>query len=146
MDRFWHQLDAAQVQADIAPECFVMVARDVNDASAVLRLLEHAADYVVVSRRPVPSFAQLPPIDDIADKVERLAIDRLEEIEQQLRIAAGSAQMRVGDPHSSDTDPGAVRLEVDGLLYPGWRDTLVQGFSARLSFGSWYRDHRFPPL
>ena len=49
------EFDAAQIQPDIVAKRLVMVARDINDACAVLRLLEHAAHYVIVPRRPVPA-------------------------------------------------------------------------------------------
>src|SRR5690242_2694932 len=60
VDRLVDELDAAEVEADIAAERFVMVAGHVDDSGAVLGLLQHAADDVVVPRRPVPALPQLP--------------------------------------------------------------------------------------
>ena len=96
------QLDAAEVQSGIIAEGLVMIARDVDDPRSVLRLLEHAADDVVVAWRPVPAFAELPAVDDVADQVERLAIGRFEEIEQQLGLATARPKVRVRNPDCPD--------------------------------------------
>ena len=99
------------------------VGEPVTDARSVLGLLEHAADHVVVSRRPVPALAELPAVDDIADQEQRFAIGRFQEIEQQFGFAAGGAEMRVGNPDRAKSEPGASRLEMCRLLNPlcNWR-------------------------
>ena len=53
-------------------EHLVMVARDVGDGGAGLRLLQDEADDLVVRRVPIPGFPQPPTVDDVADEIERL--------------------------------------------------------------------------
>ena len=52
-----------------------MIAGDVDDARAVLRLAEDRADDVVVRLRPEERLLQAPQIDDVADQVERVGLD-----------------------------------------------------------------------
>ena len=77
---------------------FVMVARNIDHAGAALGLLENAADHVVVAGRPMPSLAQLPSVDDVANKIKRLAIGRAQEINQNFRRAARRSEMHLADP------------------------------------------------
>ena len=121
VNRFRQQLDAAEVQTHIVTEDFVVIARHIDDAGAVLGLLEHTAHHVVVSRRPVPAFAQLPAVDDVADEVERLAFCRLQEVEQHLSLAARCPQMRVGYPDRAIGEGGPGAFEMYGFFNPGRR-------------------------
>jgi hypothetical protein len=118
VDRLVGKFDAAEIEPDIIAERFVMVARHIDDARPVLGFLENAAHHVVMTRRPVPALAQLPAVDDVADQIEGLAIDRFQEIEQQLGIAAGGAEVGVGDPHGAHCEQRAVPLEMVRLLDP----------------------------
>src|SRR5205085_2516931 len=43
----------------------------------------------------------LPPVDDVADEKEVLALDMLEEVEQRMRLATGRPEMQVRDPHAA---------------------------------------------
>jgi hypothetical protein len=118
VNRLGHQLDAAEIEPDITAEGLVMVAGYVDDARAVLCLFEDAAHDIVVARRPVPALPQLPAVDDVPDQVERLAIDRFQEVEQQLGVAARGSEMRVGDPCRAHGEPRPMWLEMDGLFDP----------------------------
>ena len=108
------QLDPAEVEADEVAKRLIMIAGQIDYARAVLGFLKDAADDVVVSRRPVPAFAQLPPVDDVADQIQGLAVDCLEEIEQQLGLAASGAEMGVGNEGGAHGEDRPVRLEVHG--------------------------------
>lgn len=91
-------LHAAEVEADVFPQHFIVVAGDVNDPRALLGHLQYAAGHVVVQRRPVPAALQPPAVDDVADEIKRVAAHGLQKIQQQRRVAAGGAEVGVGDP------------------------------------------------
>src|SRR3546814_1294110 len=46
-------------------------------------------------------FLEPPAVDDVADQIERLAIDVVEEVDQQIGIAAAGAEVDVADPHGA---------------------------------------------
>ena len=48
--------------------------------------------------RPVEALLEPPSVDDVADQIDGLAIDAVEEIDQHRRVAAARAQMDVGNP------------------------------------------------
>jgi hypothetical protein len=98
VDRFVGDLDPAKAHARIGPQHLVMVARDQYHPGAAMRQLEQAADHLVVRVRPVPAFLEPPAVDDVADQIERLALDCVEEVEQQRRVAAARAEVDVTDP------------------------------------------------
>ena len=110
VDRLEHQFDPAEIQPDIVAQRLVMIAGDVDDARAAVRLLEDAADDIVVARGPVPALAQLPAVDDVADQIERLALDRVEEVDQHVGVAAGRAEVGVGDPDGAESQPRTFGL------------------------------------
>src|SRR3546814_2743550 len=72
---------------------------------AALGELQHAADHVIIGRRPVPAALQSPAVDDVAHQVKRVAFDQFQEIDKQLGIAAARAEMDVGYPDRPESQP-----------------------------------------
>src|SRR3546814_5795781 len=66
-------------------------------------------------------FLEPPAVDDVADQIERLAIDVVEEVDQQIGIAAAGAEVDVADPHGAiaaalaDDAFGHMRLGREGI-------------------------------
>ena len=102
VDAVLHHLDAAEGMAGIAARELVMVAGHEDHPRALARLAQHLLHHVVVRLRPEPAPLQLPAVDDVPDQIERLALDRAQEVEQRLGLAAGRAQVHVGNEHGAD--------------------------------------------
>ena len=99
VNRLAQDLDVAEHHAVVVAEQVVVIARDVDDARAVLGLAEDRADDVVVGLRPEERLAQAPHVDDVADEVERFGLDRAQEVQQVSGAAAAEAQVDVRDEH-----------------------------------------------
>jgi hypothetical protein len=69
----------------------------------------------------------LPPVHDVADQIERFAIDRFEEVEQQLGVAPRGPEMGVGNPYRAHSEQRPAHLEMVRLLDPA-RGPGKQGF------------------
>src|SRR3546814_21172380 len=95
VDRLAADLDPAEIEAGERLDHLVMIAGDIDDAGAALRALQHAPDDVIMLGRPEMPFLEAPAVDDVADQIERLAIDMVEEIDQQ-KIGRASCRERVG--------------------------------------------------
>ncbi len=50
-------------------KCFVMVARNIDDARTLAGLTQQLLDNVVMLLTPIPSLSHTPDIDNITDKV-----------------------------------------------------------------------------
>src|SRR5690606_29129341 len=72
---------------------------------AAPRAFEDPPDHVVMCRRPVELLLEPPAIDDVAHEIERLAVRMVEEVDQQLRIAALGAEMDIADPDGAEFPP-----------------------------------------
>src|SRR3546814_12383686 len=68
-------------------------------------LLQHAPDDVIMLGRPEMPFLEAPAVDDVADQIERLAIDMVEEVDQQIGVASARAEMDVADPNRAIAAP-----------------------------------------
>src|SRR3546814_9883514 len=55
--------------------------------------------------RPEMPFLEAPAVDDVADQIERLAIDMVEEVDQQIGVASARAEMDVADPNRAIAAP-----------------------------------------
>jgi len=128
MNRFQNQLDAAEGHAGIVAQHLVMVARDEHHAGAAMRHLEDAAHDFVVLIGPVPALAQPPPVNDVANQVERLAFDRAQEIDEHRRVAAARAEVNVGNPHGAILALGTKTLGVRNI--EPRRDSRARGSEA----------------
>ncbi len=89
--------NASEVNAAEVAHPVVVVAGDVDDPHALTRQPEHLLHHVVVRLRPGPTALQLPAVDDVADQEQGLGLDRADEVEQQLGLAAAGPEVDVGD-------------------------------------------------
>ena len=96
VDRLLPDLDPAEVHAGELAEHLVMIAGNVDDAGAVLGALHHPPDDRIVTLGPVEALLHPPAVDDVADQIERVGIDMVEEVDQQPVVAAAGAEMDVG--------------------------------------------------
>src|SRR3546814_20624008 len=88
VDRLAADFDATEIEAVERLHHLVMVAGDVDDACAALRALQHAPDDVIMLGLPEMPLLEPPAVDDVADEVERLAIDMVEEVDQHRGVAS----------------------------------------------------------
>ena len=122
VDAILHDLEVAEAEAAELAEIFVMVARHIDHARAVLGFAEQRAQHVVVFLWPVESAAQRPEVDDVTDEIERVALDTAEEVEQRSCVAAAGAEVYVRDEYAADSmarDIGSQELPQVGL---SWRE------------------------
>ena len=105
VDGLVHHLHVAERHAVVVAQRLVVVAGHVDDARALARLAQQLLHHVVVALRPVPAALQAPAVDDVADQVDLVGVVVLQEIEQELGLAAARAQMNVGD------EDGAVVID-----------------------------------
>jgi hypothetical protein len=96
-------LHAAEADRHVVAQGLVVVAGNVDDVGALARLAQDLLDHIVMALRPIPGFLQAPAVDDVADQIERLGLVVLQEIEQQLGLAAACAKVDVGDPDGPET-------------------------------------------
>ena len=113
VDRLAADLDPAEIEAGELPEHLVMIAGDIDDAGATLGALQDAPDDVVMRGGPVEALLQAPAVDDVADQIQRVAVDVVEEIDQHVGVAAARAQVDVGNPDR------AVAASLDDALRDG---------------------------
>ena len=66
---------AAKAESGIVAQHFVMVANDVDNACSAVCHFQYAPHDFIVRGRPMPAFAQLPPVDNVANQIECLALD-----------------------------------------------------------------------
>jgi hypothetical protein len=90
-------LDATEVHAVIVAQELVVIAGDIDDARPLARLAQELLHHVVVRLRPVPARAELPPVDDVADEIDRVGIVVAEKVEQPVGLTALCAEMHVGN-------------------------------------------------
>src|SRR3546814_5721311 len=92
MHRLFPDLDTAEIRACELAEHLVVIAGDIDDVRAALGALHDAADDRIVPLGPVKALLQSPAVDDVADQVEDIAVDVIEEIEQQPVVASSRAE------------------------------------------------------
>jgi hypothetical protein len=109
MDAFGKHVDAAEVVLDIAPCELVVIAGDEYDASAFARFPQDFLNDVVMGLGPEPGAAELPAVDDVANKVEGLALGVAQEVEQRGGLAAWRAQMQIRDPDRPESEDRGIR-------------------------------------
>ena len=79
-----------------------MVSGDVDDLRALMCLSEQFVKNLVHRFRPVPSFVQFPPVDHIADKVERLRFRFAQKIEKGGGIEVFGADVKIGQEDGTE--------------------------------------------
>src|SRR5437879_4047781 len=109
MDRAVDHLDAAEMRAEIVAQELVVVAGHVDDARAFARLAQELLHHVVMSLRPVPSRAQLPAVDDVADEIDGVRVVAAQEVEQPLGLAAAGAEMDIREEERTKSTDAALR-------------------------------------
>src|SRR3546814_13464468 len=82
-----------------------MYATRQSSALAEFRALQHEPHHVIMLGRPEMPLLEPPAVDDVADEIERLAIDMVEEIDQHRGVATARAEVVVADPHRAITPP-----------------------------------------
>ena len=133
---FIGDLDAAEVVLHVLARELVVIARHEDHARALAHLAQELLHDVVVRLRPVPGAAQLPAVDDVADEVERLAFHVPEEREQLAGLAAGCAEVQVGDPDRAHAQAAAgcvVRI----VAFRRRRERQVHGGKIALHGTAW---------
>src|SRR3546814_19887101 len=91
VDRLAADLDPAEIEAGERLDHLVVIAGDIDDAGAALRALQHAPDDVIMLGRPEMPFLEAPAVDDVADQIERLAID----IDRKSVVSGKSVSVRL---------------------------------------------------
>ncbi len=106
------ELDAADLEAGVQPvaEDLVMVPGDVGDLGAAPRMVEHEAEHLVMAAVPVPGFAQLPAIHDVADQEQALAADTPEKVGQEIAAGTARSEMDIGQEDGPDSERGRARI------------------------------------
>ncbi len=103
VDQFLGEVDLAEGQLagdELAHEA-VVVAGEVADAGAAPGLGDDGADDAALVRSPVEAGAHFPAVEDVADQVELFAVVALEEIGEAGGLAAGRAEVDVGNPEGA---------------------------------------------
>ncbi len=95
VDRLPPDLDAAEGQAEELARELVVVAGHEHHARAAPHLAQKLLHDVVMRLRPVPARTQPPPVDDVADEVDRVGLDVPKHIEDQIGLAAARAEMEI---------------------------------------------------
>ena len=86
---------ATEVHAAELARALVMIARHIDHLHAVPGHAQYLLHHIVMGLGPVPAGLQFPAIDDIAYEVEGVALQHLDEVEQQLGLTAARTQMHV---------------------------------------------------
>ncbi len=129
---------AAEIEAGELAEHLIVISGDVDHARTATGAFHDPPDDIAMFGRPVEFFLQSPPVDDVADQVDRLAIGVVEEIDQQFGIAALGAQMDIRNPYRAELPPliargfGTRRSRTGQTGEIGDRDEYVGGI-VRLS-------------
>src|SRR3546814_3842992 len=109
MHRLAPDLHTAEVEACELPQHLVVIAGDVDDMGAVLGPLHHTANDGIVPLWPVVASLHPPTINDVADQVERIAVDMVEKVDQEPVVAAACAEVAVRYPARPIAPPGRPR-------------------------------------
>ena len=86
-----------------------MIAGNVDDTSTLARLTENFLHDVIVRLWPIPGGAQRPPVDDVADEINRFGFVMAEEVEKLVGLTATRTKMHIGDEERTKPSRGVVR-------------------------------------
>ena len=101
VDHLVGHLDAAEIQIEVVAQRLVMIARYIHHLRTLARLAQQLLHHIVMRLRPVPAFLQAPGVDDVAHQIEGFGFVLAQKIQQVLRLAAGGAKMKIGDPDAA---------------------------------------------
>jgi hypothetical protein len=95
------KLYAAEIHARVVAQSVIVIAGDKYNARAFTRLPQELLQNVVMALWPVRSTANLPEIDDVADEIERLALDVFQEIEKRGCLRIAHSEVDIGKKHGA---------------------------------------------
>ena len=95
MHRLAGDQDAAEVMVEIVAQRLVVIAGHVDHVRPFARLAQNLLDDVVMRLRPIPPALEPPAIDDVAHEIKPVGFVLAQEVEQEIGLAAGRAQMDV---------------------------------------------------
>ena len=87
--------NAAESQPAEGTSEFVMIAGDIGNPRATVGHLEQPSNHAVVRVGPVPTLSESPHVDDVTDKIDRLALDMLECTRELLRLRTARAKVAI---------------------------------------------------
>jgi hypothetical protein len=112
MDVLPMDLEIAEHGSVELPEHFVVISGHENHLGAALRLPQDGSDHVVVRLGPEHALFHAPDVDDVPDQEQRLHLDVVQEIEQQIGAAALEPQVHVRNKDRSQLE-GRRRVTLD---------------------------------
>ncbi len=95
MDRLSLDLDPAEGQAEELTGEFIVVAGNEHHPRAAPNFAQQFLNDVVMRLRPVPTGAEPPAVDDVADQVDRVGLDMAQHIQDEMRLAPARAQVQI---------------------------------------------------
>src|SRR5688572_17749783 len=98
MDGIFPHCDVTERQPDELARVLVMIAWNVDHLRALARMAQYFLHDIVMRLWPVPAFAQLPAIENVANQIERVALMGAQKIEQVIRLTARCSEVDVRDP------------------------------------------------
>ena len=132
VDGLFHHVDAPKRVAQKAARKFVVVARHKHHTAALACAAQQFLHHVVVGLRPEPLTPQLPAVHDVAHQVQVVAGVPLQKIEQSHGLAAGCAQVQVGNKNAAvPLAHGAVVTGITGI-------TCIHGSTPHAALVSWH--------
>ncbi len=99
MNGFLQDLHIAERHVVKIPQQLIMIAGYIDHVHAMLGLAQDGSYDIVVRLRPEDPLLHFPDVDDVADQVEILAVDGIEEAQQMIGAAPAETQMDIGNPN-----------------------------------------------
>jgi hypothetical protein len=117
-------LQVSEHRAVQVAELLVMVARNIDDARAVLGLAKQGAQHVVVQLRPEEIATHVPDVDNVADQEELFHVHAVQEVEQQIGAALPCTEVHVRQEYAAYVNRWAS-VGVHGHSVAGGHDSDV---------------------
>ena len=76
----------------------IVIACDIDNPRAFARFAQEFLNHIVVGLWPVPTFFQLPAVDNVADQINRLCLVVRHKVQQSARLAIARTQMHIRNP------------------------------------------------
>src|SRR5262249_54109134 len=92
----------SEIMREIAKERIVIAGREAN-ARAALSQLQQPRQHAAEDGPPMPSLFQSPAVDDIANQVQILWLNCVEQREQRLSLRVFATQMHIAEKDASQT-------------------------------------------